>query len=184
MPSSLFFRHFYAGKIPCRNAITQNKFSLLFFTPLPCSPSLLRVLSAAEAFPTPFSLLMLHFIKGGITKHPQEQPPGNVLCMLSLELQVLFSFWLEAFFPLQTTCPMDQTGLGTIQSFQFFRDTKGNTKERREMGQRKEKTHRETRITKFNRVKGPEEARRSDLFTQSQDLHPFSHGSGPQVGHE
>lgn len=91
-----------------------------------------------------------------------------------------FRFGWEVFFQFKSTCPVEQT----IPSFPFFTDTKKKAKERREMGQRKGKTHRETRINKFNQVKGPEEGRRSDLFTQNQNLHPFSQESGPQVGHE
>lgn len=86
----------------------------------------------------------------------------------------------EYFFQLKSTCPMDQTGCGSIQSFPFFMDTTRKTKERRD--QKKEKTHRETRINKFNHVKGPEEGRGWDLFTQNQDSIPSARNGGHRWG--
>lgn len=43
----------------------------------------------------------------------------------------------EHFFQLKSTCPMDQTGRGSIQSFPFFMDTTRKTKERRDKKRRK-----------------------------------------------
>lgn len=153
----------------------QTSFPLVFFTPLPCSPLLLCVLAAAEAFPAQFFPACATLYKRRNYQTSSGAAPRE--CSLRALVRAgskIFIFILAGsiFFPVKKHLPKGSNRPWKHPELpNFHRHRKKNKGEK---GDGAKKTHRETRINKFNQAKGPEEGRGSDLSTQNQDLHPFS----------